>query len=46
MIATRDCVSDKSKEEECMPRPKGSKNKPVLTIDGQITAAARVERKS
>ena len=27
-----------------MPRPKGSKNKPALTIDEQITAAAaRVE---
>ena len=32
------------KEEEVMPRPKGSRNKPALTIDEQITqATAKVE---
>jgi len=44
LIATPPSVDNKNKEDKTMPRPKGSKNKPALTLDEQITAATtRVE---
>ena len=41
---TNRVVEHTDKEERPMPRPKGSRNKPVLAIDEQITqATAKVE---